>query len=82
MSSGLPNLPDGTKIAFASSRDGNSEIYVMDEDGGNQINLTHNAASDSKPAWSPSGTIGSLSKGKATGTMGDNKKFPLIDIGL
>ena len=22
--------PDGTKIAFASYRDGNSEIYVMD----------------------------------------------------
>ena len=25
--------PDGTKIAFASDRDGNHEIYTMDADG-------------------------------------------------
>ena len=34
--------PDGSKIAFASDRDGNHEIYVMDADGGNQTNLTNN----------------------------------------
>ena len=47
--------PDGTKIAFASSRDGSSnlEIYVMDADGDNQTNLTNNAATDTNPAWSP-----------------------------
>jgi Tol biopolymer transport system component len=26
--------PDGRKIAFASTRDGNPEIYVMNADGG------------------------------------------------
>ena len=30
------------QIAFASNRDGNWEIYVMDADGGNQQNLTNN----------------------------------------
>ena len=30
------------KIAFASDRDGNFEIYVMDADGGGQIRLTEN----------------------------------------
>ena len=29
--------PDGTKIAFASDRDGNSEIYVMNADGSGKL---------------------------------------------
>ena len=44
-----------TKIAFASSRDGNSEIYVMDGDGRNQRRVTVNPARDEYPAWSPDG---------------------------
>jgi len=44
------------KIAFYSMRDGNGEIYIMDTDGSDQINLSHNAASDSGPAFSPDGT--------------------------
>ena len=44
--------PDGTKIAFASDRDGNYEIYVMDADGGNQTNLTNDQRATSIPAWS------------------------------
>ena len=39
------------RIAFASERDGNAEIYVMDADGGNQQNLTNNPHSDVGPAW-------------------------------
>ena len=31
-----------TKIAFTSMRDGNSEIYVMDGDGGNPRRVTDN----------------------------------------
>jgi TolB protein len=44
------------KIAFASSRDGNFEIYVMNADGTGETNLTNNAATDSQPAFSPDGT--------------------------
>ncbi len=44
-----------TKIAFASARDGNLEIYVMDGDGSNQKRVTVNPARDSLPAWSPDG---------------------------
>ena len=43
------------KIAFASDRDGNFEIYVMDADGGGQIRLTENSGEDYSPAWSPDG---------------------------
>ena len=47
--------PDGGKILLASSRDDDSEIHVMDPDGGNQTRLTNNAASDRWPTWSPDG---------------------------
>ena len=43
------------QIAFASNRDGNWEIYVMDADGGNQQNLTNNPSDDRAPSWSPDG---------------------------
>jgi hypothetical protein len=47
--------PDGTRIAFASTRDGfNSEIYVMNADGSNQTRLT-GPNSDRSPTWSPDG---------------------------
>src|SRR6266478_6212438 len=44
------------KIAFASDRDGNLEIYVMDLDGGGQTRLTEDPGEDYSPAWSPNGT--------------------------
>jgi dipeptidyl aminopeptidase/acylaminoacyl peptidase len=44
------------KIAFASNRDGNTEIYVMNADGSNQVNLTNNAGNDFNPAFSPDGS--------------------------
>gem|GEM_PF-4891533 len=53
--------PDGSKIVFASNRDGNYEIYVMDADGSNQVRVTHNPATDRKPAWSSQGQIAFVS---------------------
>jgi Tol biopolymer transport system component len=47
--------PDGRKIAFRSTRDGNREIYVMNANGSNQRNLTRNPAQDNRPSWSPDG---------------------------
>ena len=43
------------RIAFASDRDGNFEIYVMDNHGGNQQNLTNDPSDDRDPSWSPDG---------------------------
>jgi len=46
--------PDGTQIAFASNRDGNWEIYRMNVDGTDLVNLTNKPDSDDNfPAWSP-----------------------------
>jgi Tol biopolymer transport system component len=45
--------PDGTRIAFASNRDGNFEIYVMDADGSRLVRLTNHPGLDVAPAWRP-----------------------------
>jgi Tol biopolymer transport system component len=44
------------KIAFQSDRNGNWDIYVMNIDGSNLVQLTHNPAADEYPVWSPDGT--------------------------
>jgi len=48
--------PDGTKIAFTSDRDFDYEIYSMNSDGSNHVNLTNNPERDDMtPTWSPDG---------------------------
>ena len=58
--------PDGTKIAFVSANrpeHGDEEIYVMNADGSNQVNLSRNVATDRDPDWqSLSGPIGPQTK--------------------
>jgi Tol biopolymer transport system component len=53
-------LPDGEeppgRIAFVSLRDGNEEIYSINTDRSDEVNLTNNAASDFDPDWSPDGS--------------------------
>ncbi len=41
-------------IAFPSTRDGNSEIYIMNADGSRLIRLTDDLAIDKTPVWVPS----------------------------
>ena len=41
------------KIAFASGRAGNLEIYTMKRDGTGVKRLTHNHAYDFAPDWQP-----------------------------
>ena len=47
--------PKTAKIAFASNRDGNWEIYLMNPNGSQQERLTRNNALDHSPVWSPTG---------------------------
>ncbi len=48
--------PDGKQIVFISKRDGNLEIYSMNNDGSNQKRLTFNEVEDWYPSWSPDGS--------------------------
>jgi dipeptidyl aminopeptidase/acylaminoacyl peptidase len=46
--------PNG-QIAFSSNRDGNFEIYTMNDDGSDVTRLTEDDANDFDPSWSPDG---------------------------
>ena len=41
------------KIAFTTDRDGNYEIYIMDSNGSNPINLTNYKSQDENPVFQP-----------------------------
>jgi dipeptidyl aminopeptidase/acylaminoacyl peptidase len=47
--------PDGSKIAFRSSRDHNTEVYVANVDGTGLTNVSRNTAFDVGPVWAPDG---------------------------
>ena len=74
--------PDGQQIAFVSNRDGdwekkpndNWEIYVMNADGANSINLTNHKAWDSGPVWEPVPTLKVSPKGKLATLWGKVKR--------
>jgi TolB protein len=48
--------PDGSKIAFASSRGGNFDVYVMNADGSGPTRLTDDPMIDVDPAFSLDGS--------------------------
>ena len=47
--------PDGARLTFVSDLDGNPDIWTVDLDGSNVVNLTQEEAKDHSPAWSPDG---------------------------
>ena len=48
--------PDGARIVYESYRGGDWDIYSVNADGTNPVNLTNNPAEDRDPAWSPDGS--------------------------
>ncbi len=47
--------PDGSKIAFASDRDGNLDVFVMPSDGGAAKRLTYHSADETPTSFTPDG---------------------------
>jgi Tol biopolymer transport system component len=48
--------PDGRDIAYTASRDGNTDIWLVDVAGGAQLRRTQDVAVDESPAWFPDGS--------------------------
>ncbi len=49
--------PDGSQVAYMSSRTGNQEIWLLDRNGGSERQLTNREAGDWSPDWSPDGRV-------------------------
>lgn len=47
--------PDAADLLFSSTRDGNSEIYLLRSDQTEWVNLSNHKAGDNWPVWSPDG---------------------------
>jgi uncharacterized repeat protein (TIGR01451 family) len=47
--------PAGDKIAYASAKDGDYDIYVANADGSGEVNVTANTSNDGDPSWSSDG---------------------------
>lgn len=48
--------PDGSRIAFISSRSGAHELWTASADGSNPVQLTNQSARPTAPRWSPDGS--------------------------
>ena len=59
--------PDGTRVAFASSATGNSDIWVQNVDGSDLRQLTDDVPNDYWPVWSPDGSSIVFGKDRAGG---------------
>lgn len=46
------NIPF-SKLTFASDRDGHEQIYRLDADGQNAVNLSNGSANEFAVAWRP-----------------------------
>src|SRR5262249_46762806 len=45
--------PDGTRVAFASDRDGGNDLYIMNADGSDVVRIVAGLGSTWYPTWSP-----------------------------
>jgi len=69
--------PDSKRIVYASNKDGDWEIYVMNANGSNKTQLTSNVGiEDNYPAWSPDGQIIAYSSNRS-----GNDEIWLMNVG-
>jgi len=64
--------PDGTRVAFMSTRSGVEQLYVMNANGSGVVQLTHSPGFKSGVDWSPDGTRIAYASSEAgiTGPLG------------
>ncbi len=68
-SDGLPAYsPDGTRLAFSSTRSGSLEIWLADADGSNPVQLTSLGQYSVMPEWSPDSRSIAFQSSGDTGT--------------
>lgn len=62
----MPSLsPDGTRLAFASNRNGNWDVFTMPVAGGPATQVTSDSDDETHPTWAPDGHRLALSRRNA-----------------
>ncbi|MCX6546095.1 MAG: PDZ domain-containing protein [Acidobacteria bacterium] len=75
--------PDGTKIAYSASYDGNTDVYVIPAAGGEPVRLTHHPMGDRVIGWTPDGTRVLFASGRESGRQRFSQFFTVgVEGGL
>ena len=69
--------PSGNQIVFVSDRGGNWDIWVMNANGANVIQLTNDPQFEQHPVWSPNGQKIAFERGSDVWVMDANGASPL-----
>jgi tricorn protease len=67
--------PDGTRVAFSASYDGNQDVYVIPSAGGEPVRLTHHPMPDRVVGWTPDGTGVLFASSRESGRQRYNQFF-------
>ena len=59
--------PDGTRIAYSASYDGNVDVFVVPAAGGEPVRLTHHPMGDRVIGWTPDGKRVLFASGRESG---------------
>jgi tricorn protease len=59
--------PDGSKVAFSASYDGNIDVFVIPSAGGEPVRLTYHPMADRLIGWTPDGTRVLFASGRESG---------------
>src|SRR4051794_6304787 len=75
--------PDGTKVAYSASYDGNIDVFVVAVSGGEPTRLTHHPMADRVVGWTPDGTRVLFASSRESGRQRYNQFFTVgLDGGL
>src|SRR5262245_12964001 len=75
--------PDGTKVAYSASYDGNVDVYVAPAIGGEPKRLTYHPMADRVIGWTPDGKRVLFASGRESGRQRYNQFFTVsLDGGL
>ena len=75
--------PDGTRVAYSASYDGNQDAYVIAATGGEPVRLTHHPMADRVVGWTPDGARVLFVSGRESGRQRYNQFYTVdLDGGL
>jgi tricorn protease len=71
--------PDGTRLAYSASYDGNVDVYVTSANGGMPVRLTHHPMEDRVVSWHPDGKRILFASSRESGRQRFNQ-FYLVSV--